>query len=86
MKKKKGAKDKEKPEIETTTEVDMEYDILDELTTSIGVIEEAIERSETETLADTFSYMRYLIKEFEDTLSGDFEPLRLRRFISKTSK
>ena len=78
--------DKKRPEMVTTTEVDRDYDILDELNAAIDGIEEAIKRSKTETIADTISYVRYLINDLEDTLSGDFEPLRRHRFIVKASK
>lgn len=86
MKNREGTWDNETTALLTTTEVDREYDILDELTIAIDGIEKAIERSETEHLEETLSYVRFLLKELGDTLSGDFEPLRRQRFISKKSK
>ena len=86
MKDREGTEDNEKAAILTTTEVDREYDIVDELTTVIEGIEKAIEGLGIEHLEETFSYVRFLLKELDDTLSGGFEPLRQRRFISKKSK
>lgn len=86
MKKEKETKDKETAASISTTEVDRDYDILDELTTAIDEIEKAIQRSETEHLEETFSYVRFLLKELGDTLSGEFESLRHERFIAKKSQ
>ena len=87
MKKQKGAKDKEKAEIATTTiEVDREYDIIDELESTIDEIETTIEEAGIESLSGTLSYMRFLIKKLEDSLSDGFEQLRRQRFIPKTSE
>ena len=70
MKKREGTRDNEKAALTTTTELDREYDIVEELTAVIDEIEKTIERSETEKLEESFSYIRFLLEELNHTLSG----------------
>ena len=69
-----------------TTELDAEFDLINELKAAFTDIEKATSKAETDNLAETFSYIRFLLHTLEDTLSGEFEPLRRQRFITKKSK
>ena len=69
-----------------TTELDAEFDLINELKTALTEIENAIKNGETDNLEGSFSYTRFLLDALDNTLSGEFEPLRHQRFITKKSQ
>jgi hypothetical protein len=70
-------------EHETSTIIDTEFDVIDELNSALVEIEKALK--DREPLLEQIAYMRFLIKELDDGLSGQYEALRRRRFITKKS-
>ena len=71
-------------EYESSTVVDTEFDVIEELTGAIDEIEKAL--NSREDLLEKTAYVRFLIKELADNLSGGYEALRRRRFITKKSE
>ena len=81
-----GKKDKEKDLVASfgsSTVSDVEYDIIKELDTIVDSMEKSLDESDTDGVRDKFPYLRHLINDLEEALSGDFENLRYRRFITK---
>jgi hypothetical protein len=66
-----------------STEMDTEYDIIDELTDTLEEIEKTCKNSERKIIMERISFMKFLLKELGDSLSGEYEELRRRRFIIK---
>ena len=66
-----------------STEMDTEYDIINEITETLEEIEKTYKSSDKEIMLDKISYMKFLLKELEYSLSGEYEILRRRRFIIK---
>ena len=71
-------------EHESSTVIDTEFDVIEELTGALNEIEQSV--GDRRDLLEKTSYMRFLIKELADNLSGGFETLRNRRFITKQSE
>ena len=71
-------------EYESSTVIDTEFDVIDELKGAVEEIEKAL-RGDKELL-DKTDYIKFLIKELDDGLSGEYEVLRRRRFITKKSE
>jgi hypothetical protein len=69
---------------ESSTVIDTEFDVIDELKGVLGSIEKAL--GDDKDLIDKMDYAKFLIKELEDGLSGGYESLRRRRFITKRSE
>ena len=69
---------------ESSTVVDTEFDVIDELTRVLDEVDKGL--SNQEDLLEKTAYMRFLINELADSLSGNYEPLRRRRFITKKSE
>jgi hypothetical protein len=69
---------------ESSTVVDTEFDVIDELTRVLDEVDNGL--SNQEDLLEKTTYMRFLINELADSLSGNYEPLRRRRFITKKSE
>ena len=67
----------------SSTVSDVEYDIIKELHTLADGIEKSLDESDTDGVRDKLPYLRHLISDLEEILSGDFENLRYRRFITK---
>ena len=67
----------------SSTVSDVEYDIIKELQTLTDGIEKSLDESDTDGVRDKLPYLRHLIGDLEDVLSGEFENLRYRRFITK---
>jgi Mg2+ and Co2+ transporter CorA len=67
----------------SSTETDTEFDIVQELKGAVDDIEKAIRMSSEDDVLDKISYLKFLLGELDDALSGQFEELRLRRFITK---
>ena len=67
-----------------TTEIDNEFDIVDEMTITLEEMEKTLQGSENESMLEgNLSYMKFLLKELDNTLSGEYEELRRKRFIVK---
>jgi hypothetical protein len=69
---------------ESSTVIDTEFDVIDELKVAVDFIEKAL--GDNKELIEKTDYVKFLIKELEDGLSGEYEPLRRRRFITKKSE
>ena len=81
-----GKKDEEKELVasfSSSTVSDVEYDIIKELHTIVDGIEKSLDESDSNGVRDKVPYLRHLINDLEEVLSGDFENLRYRRFITK---
>ncbi len=70
-------------DLSESTELDNEVDIIVELKRTVDVIEDELGRLETPSAKEKVPYLRFLIKELEDALSGEYEWLRHMRFITK---
>jgi hypothetical protein len=70
-------------DLSSSTVMDNEVDIIVELKNSLDVIEDALEKVEAPEAKESVSFMKFLVTELEDTLSGDYERLRYMRFIMK---
>lgn len=67
----------------SSTVTDTEFDIVDELKTTVNDLEKELKPSGDKQIAEKFSYLRFLIQELDDTFSGEYEALRRKRFITK---
>ena len=69
----------------SSTVTDTEFDIIDELKATVSDLEKGLKSSGNKKIAEKISYLKFLIHELDDTLSGKFEALRRKRFITKKS-
>lgn len=69
-----------------STEIDKEFDIIDELKTALDDISERLRQSKTEGLMEEVSYLRFLVDDLDDVLSGEYAGLRRKRFIVKKTE
>ena len=72
-------------EFSSSTVMDTEFDIVDELKRTVADLEKEQQPSGNKKITEKFSYLKFLINELDDTLSGEFETLRRKRFITKKS-
>ena len=72
-------------EFSSSTVMDTEFDIVDELKRTVTDLEKEQKQSGNKKTTEKFSYLKFLINELDDTLSGEFEALRRKRFITKKS-
>mgnify|MGYP001047143158 CR=1 FL=1 len=70
-------------EFSSSTVTDTEFDIVEELKTTVTDLEKEVKSSANNKIAEKFSYLKFLINELDDTLSGEFKTLRSKRFITK---
>jgi hypothetical protein len=70
----------------SSTEVDVEFDVIKELNKTLDEIGKSIDKLDIHGVKDTYPYLRFLVKELDESLSGEFENLRYRRFITKKSE
>jgi len=70
-------------EFSSSTVSDTEFDIVDELKATADDLEKELKTSANKKITERVSYLRFLINELDDTLSGKFEALRRKRFITK---
>jgi len=68
-----------------STIVDTEFDIIEEMGNVVDEIGRAIEKAETASVSESVAYLRFLLKDLGEALSGEYEGLRRRRFITKQS-
>jgi hypothetical protein len=66
-----------------STEMDTEYDIVNEIKEAVEKIEESLPELSRKMVSGDISYLKFLLNDLDDTLSGDFQNLRLKRFIVK---
>jgi hypothetical protein len=67
----------------TSTVIDTEFDIVDELKATVNDLEKELKESGNKKITEKISYLEFLVNELDDTLSGEFEGLRRKRFITK---
>ena len=67
----------------TSTVIDTEFDIVDELKATATDLEKELKESGNRKILEKISYLEFLVNELDDTLSGEFEGLRRKRFITK---
>ena len=67
----------------SSTVTDTEFDIVDELKATVTDLDKQLKSSSSKKLGERISYLKFLISELDDTLSGEFENLRRKRFITK---
>jgi hypothetical protein len=70
-------------EFSSSTVTDTEFDIVDELKATLTEVEKELGPSSNKRITEKISYLKFLIHELDDTLSGEFETLRRKRFITK---
>jgi type I restriction-modification system DNA methylase subunit len=70
-------------EFSSSTVSDTEFDIVDELKATADDLEKMLKASGDKKVVEKISYLRFLINELDDTLSGEFQTLRRKRFITK---
>jgi hypothetical protein len=73
-------------EFTSSTVTDTEFDVVDELKATVTDLEKELKPSGTKKIIEKFSYLKFLINELDDTLSGEFETLRRKRFITKKTR
>ena len=66
-----------------STEFDSEFDIIAELKDTLDGLNEGDGKADAGSHKEKVFYLGFLIRELEDTFSGDYEQLRYRRFIIK---
>ena len=67
----------------SSTVLDTEFDVIDELRQTVDDVEKTCRGDKG--LLEKMDYIKFLVKELDDGLSGDYEGLRRRRFITKQS-
>jgi hypothetical protein len=70
-------------EFSSSTVTDTEFDIVEELKTTATDLEKEMNSSGNKKISEKFSYLKFLINELDDTLSGEFKAIRRKRFITK---
>jgi hypothetical protein len=80
-KKKHGAID-----LTSSREMSREFDIVEEFESTLDDIEKALELYETDSVPDRVAYLRFLVQDLDDLLSGENERLRFRNFVITRSK
>ncbi len=70
----------------SSTEVDVEFDVIKELNKTLDEMGKSIDELDIHGVKESYPYLRFLVNELEESLSGEFENLRYRRFITKKSE
>ena len=73
-------------DLTSSREMSREFDIVEEFESTLDDIDKAFELFETDTVPDKVSYLRFLVKDLDDLLSGENEQLRFRSFVITRSK
>ena len=68
-----------------STETDTEFDIINELRGALEGLEKAFHQGQKDDFSEKIAYLKFLVRELDDSLSGQYEDLRRRRFITKRS-
>ena len=66
-----------------STELSRKMDIIMEFEKTLDEIDKAFEFDEIDDVPDLVSFLRFLVKELDDVLAGEYEHLRYREFILK---
>ena len=66
-----------------STELAREFDVIEEMEKTLEDIDKAFELSETDDVPEKISYLKFLVKDLDKALSGEYEGLRQRRFVIK---
>jgi len=69
-----------------STVTDTEFDIIEEMANTLDDMDSALKRAETDAVTEKVAYLRFLLKDLGDVLSGEYADLRRRRFITKGTK
>lgn len=69
-----------------SSELDREFDIVEELEKTLDEIEKAFELLETDDVPEKISYLKFLIRDLDSLFSGENEALRYRKFTIRRSK
>jgi hypothetical protein len=72
-------------EFSSSTVTDTEFDIVDELKATVTDLEKQLKVSGGKKITEKISYLKFLINELDDTLTGEFQNMRRKRFITKKS-
>jgi hypothetical protein len=70
-------------DLSESTELDNEFDIIVELKRTVDELDDELGKLEAPSAKEKVSYLRFLITELEDALSGEYERLRYMRIIAK---
>jgi len=70
-------------EFSSSTVTDTEFDVVEELKTTVTDLEKELKSSGNKKISEKLLYLKFLINELDDTLSGQFQTLRHKRFITK---
>lgn len=73
-------------DLDDSTVIDSEFDIIEEMRTILDDLDMALEAGELDSVPEKMGYLRFLLKDLGDALSGEYEALRRRRFITKESR
>ncbi|MGD2127016.1 MAG: hypothetical protein PVG99_13105 [Desulfobacteraceae bacterium] len=69
-----------------STVTDTEFDVIEEMMNTLDDIDRAFEDSETDSVREKVDYLKFLLQDLGDALSGEYANLRRRRFITKKTK
>ncbi|MEJ2724716.1 MAG: hypothetical protein P8175_08735 [Deltaproteobacteria bacterium] len=69
-----------------STVTDTEFDVIEEMGNALDDMDSALKRGETDAVTEKIAYLRFLLKDLGDILSGEYADLRRRRFITKGTK
>ena len=69
-----------------STEMDTEFDIIDEISNTLNDIENGYQKLNPRDVRNQIGYIRFLVEELGDSLKGEYESLRQRRYIVKRSR
>ena len=73
-------------EFSSSTVTDTEFDIVDELKATVTDLEKELKPSGDKKITEKITYLRFLVDELDDTLSGELQTLRRKRFITKKTE
>ncbi len=62
-------------------ELAREFDVIEEMEKTLEDIDKAFDISETDDVPEMVSYLKFLVKDLDRALSGEYEGLRQRRFV-----
>ena len=78
-----GKNGKDKNEEISTDELNTDYDVVDELKTSLNDLYNMLQEANMEEHLEKVSYLRFLARKIDDSLTGEYKKLRIKRFAAK---
>ena len=69
-----------------STELPRNFDIVMEFEKTLDEIENAFQLDELDNVPDMISFLKFLVNELDDVLSGEYETLRHRQFVLKRKR